>query len=312
MSDDVGALPRFVPSGRQWEIRHGALRAVIVEVGGGIRTFTCGEREVLESYPVGAMCDGAHGAPLIPWPNRLDGGRYTFDGAEHRTALTEPARGNAIHGLLRWRPYALRRAAADAVTVGAVVHPSPGYPFALDVEIEYRLDDDGLTAATTARNVGADALPYAHGQHPYLSAGAGTLDRCVLEFDAGTRILVDGERALPSGTVPTECTDYDFRGGRIVGALRLDDPFTDLRRDGRGVSWVRLTGGDGRTVEQWADRSFGYRQLFSGDTLAPARRRTGLAAEPMTAPPNAFASGEALVRLEPGEEFTSVWGARLV
>ncbi|QDQ98590.1 aldose 1-epimerase family protein [Tomitella fengzijianii] len=312
MPDGPGALPRFVPSGRQWEIRHAGLRAVIVEVGGGIRTLTSGERDVLEGYPVGAMCDGAHGAPLIPWPNRLADGRYTFDGAEHRTALTEPARGNAIHGLLRWRPYALRREAADAVTVGAVVHPSPGYPFALDVEIEYRLDDGGLTVATTARNVGPDALPYAHGQHPYLSAGTGTLDRCVLEFDAATRILVDDRRALPSGSEPTECTDYDFRGGRILGALRLDDPFTDLRRDGRGLSWVRLTGGDGRTVEQWADAAFGCLQLFSGDTLAPGRRRTALAAEPMTAPPNALATGESVVRLEPGERFISVWGVRLV
>src|SRR5699024_5113614 len=108
-------------------------------------------------------------------------------------------RGNAIHGLLRWRPYALRDATQDAVTVGAVLHPSPGYPFTLDVEIAYRLDDEGLRVATTARNAGPGPLPYAHGQHPYLSAGPGPVDACVLEFDASTRILTDPERALPAG-----------------------------------------------------------------------------------------------------------------
>ena len=51
------------------------------------------------------LCDGAHGAPLIPWPNRLADGRYSFDGADHQLALTEPERHNAIHGLMRWRPW---------------------------------------------------------------------------------------------------------------------------------------------------------------------------------------------------------------
>lgn len=305
------SLPRYVPSGRQWEIRRGRQRAVIVEVGGGVRTYTCGEREVLQGYPVDAMCDGAHGAPLIPWPNRLGDGRYRFGDAEHRVPLTEPDKGNAIHGLLRWRPYDLRAASEDAVTVGAVLHPSPGYPFVLDVAITYRLDDEGLRVTTTARNDGPGPLPYAHGQHPYLSAGTDPVDECVLEFDATTRILVDPERALPTGTAPTECTDHDFRGGRVLGPLALDDGFTGLGRDGQGRSWVRLTGADGRTVELWMDTAYGHLQLFTGDTLGPGRRRTALAAEPMTAPANAFATGQDVITLEPGRAVTAEWGVRL-
>ena len=48
------------------------------------------------------------------------------------------------------------------------------------------------------------------------------------------------------------------------------------------------------------------------DTLAPARRRRGLAVEPMTAPPNALQSGEMLVRLAPGQEHVARWGVRLL
>ena len=51
------------------------------------------------------MCDGAHGAVLIPWPNRLGDGSYEFDGARHQLALSEPERRNAIHGLVRWVPW---------------------------------------------------------------------------------------------------------------------------------------------------------------------------------------------------------------
>ena len=47
--------------------------------------------------------------------------------------------------------------------------------------------------------------------------------------------------------------------------------------------------------------------LFTGDPLPDVDRRS-LAVEPMTCPPNAFRSGEALIRLEPGESFTSTWG----
>jgi galactose mutarotase-like enzyme len=40
----------------------------------------------------------------------------------------------------------------------------------------------------------------------------------------------------------------------------------------------------------------------------PSVKRRALAIEPMTCPPNAFRSGEALVTLEPGESHTAAWG----
>jgi len=89
------------PSGAQFEISAGQQRATIVEVGGGVRAYTVGDRDVLDPYPLDAMCDGAHGAPLIPWPNRLADGAYTFEGTDHQVALTEPDKNNAIHGFLR-------------------------------------------------------------------------------------------------------------------------------------------------------------------------------------------------------------------
>jgi aldose 1-epimerase len=49
--------------------------------------------------------------------------------------------------------------------------------------------------------------------------------------------------------------------------------------------------------------------LFTGDSLPDAsRRRGGLGVEPMTCAPNAFASGDGLRVLEPGESFSAAWG----
>lgn len=70
------------PSGRQYTISCGTQQATIVEVGGGIRTYSVEDRDVLDPYPTDRVVDGAHGTPLVPWPNRLG------DGA---TASTTPS-----------------------------------------------------------------------------------------------------------------------------------------------------------------------------------------------------------------------------
>jgi aldose 1-epimerase len=82
----------------------------------------------------------------------------------------------------------------------------------------------------------------------------------------------------------------------------LDHCFTDVERsdDGR----VRVRFGQ-RTL--WADESYAYLMVFTGDPLPDVRRRS-LAVEPMTCAPNAFRSGDGLVRLDPGETHVGTWG----
>jgi aldose 1-epimerase len=300
------------PSGQQFEISHGDQRATIVEVGGGIRELFAGGRAVLEPYDLDTICDGGHGAVLVPWPNRIGDGHYSFDGSERQLALTEPARRNAIHGLLRWASWRALEHEPDRVLMGARLHPHPGYPFDLEVSIEYRLGRDGLTVMTTARNVGEDACPYGAGQHPYLSPGEGTIDECLLELPATTVITTDAERGLPTGEEPLDGSELDFRRPRKIGGAVIDSPFTDLERGEDGMARVRLRGSDDLTVELWVDSRHPVIELFTGDTLAPERRRTGLAVEPMTCPPDAFRSGESLIRLEPGESCASSWGVALL
>jgi aldose 1-epimerase len=299
------------PSGEQFQIRHGDQRATVVEVGGGVRELFAGDRAVLEPYALGAICDGGHGAVLIPWPNRIGDGRYGFEGAEHQLALTEPGRSNAIHGLLRWASWRALAHEPDRVSLGIRLHPHPGYPFDLEVSVEYRLGRDGLTVTTTARNAGERACPYGAGQHPYLSPGEGTIDECLLELPAATVITTDAERGLPSGRLAVAGSDLDFRRPRKLGTAVIDSPFTDMERGEDGMARARLTGRDGLTVELWVDSHHPVIELFTGDTLAPERRRRGLAVEPMTCPPDAFRSGESLIRLEPGEACVSCWGVGL-
>ncbi len=301
----------FTPSGQQYEIALGSQRATVVEVGGGVREYEVDGLAVLNPYPVDAMCDGAHGTPLVPWPNRLADGRYSWDGTDHQVDLTEPTKQNAIHGFGRWRPWVARDHADDRVTMELMIHPLSGYPFGLHTSVEYRLTDDGLLVTTTSTNVGDRALPYGFGAHPYLSAGGGVLDDCTLEFSAATRIDTDAERQLPTGDVPVAGTPFDFSTRRALGDFAMDFAFADVARDADGRAWVSLERPDGTRAEIWVDDTYPYVELYTGDTLAPDRRRRGLGTEPMTCPPNGFATGRSVIRLEPGATHTSTWGARL-
>ncbi|HEX5420284.1 MAG TPA: aldose 1-epimerase family protein [Gammaproteobacteria bacterium] len=301
----------IAPSGEQWEIRYGKgadeQHAIVVEVGGGLREYRQGGRDVLDPFPLDAMCDGAHNMPLVPWPNRIQDGRYRFDGEDYQVALTEPEQHNAIHGFGRWSNWRVREHEANRIVVGLMIYPRTGYPFTLDVSVEYTLDDKGLTTRTTARNLGNKPCPYACGQHPYLRCDTETIDELELELRAD-EWLPTGAQQIPTGVEAVAGSPFDFRSARRLGEQKIDYAYTGLARDADGRAWARVRSPVGRRVGLWVDEQFQYLEIYTGDTLAPHRRRRGLGVEPMTCAPNGFASGEGLIRLEPGESITATWG----
>jgi aldose 1-epimerase len=240
------------PSGEQFELRFGDRRAVAVEVGGGLREYD----GVLLGYGVDEMCGSARGQVLMPWPNRIVDGAYDWEGKRLQLPLTEVARGTAIHGLVRWASWHAVERSESRVVLEHTLHPQPGYPFSLQLRVEYTLGDDGLTVRTTAENTDDRACPFGAGHHPYIACD--------------------------------------------VDAIYGDERWDETRR------WDGSFEIAGITV--WADESWPYVQLFSGDL--PDIERRGFAVEPMTCPPNAFNTGEGLLRLEPGQRFEGSWGIR--
>ena len=299
------------PSGQQHRLSRGDQVAVVTEVGATVRCYDVGDRPVLDGFAEGRRPDGGRGQVLAPWPNRVRDGRYRFGGQDLQLGLTEAAKGNAIHGLVRWVGWSVQSQTDDGITMATTVWPQPGYPWLLRLTAAYRLHDDGLEVTLGARNDGEEPAPYGVGQHPYLAAPGG-VDDAVLTLPADRRLLLD-DRSIPVGEEPVDGTPYDFRAGRAVGDLRLDEAYVALQPGTDGRVRVRLdeAGGD-HGVELWCESaSSRCLQVFSGDTLPdPARRRRGLAVEPMSCPPDALASGADLVVLDPGEEHVLRWGVR--
>ena len=297
-------------SGTSIDLEHGPYRASIASVAASLRSLTHEERDLVVPFDADEMRPAFRGATLVPWPNRVVDGRYTFGGVEQQLALTEPQRGNALHGLGAWLDYEVRDRGDDFVELATTIQAQQGYPHRLDVTVVFRLGDEGLYSAVTARNTGADAAPFGTGPHPYLVAGQGRVDDWTLTLSADQVLTVTPDRLAPVGLadVATEQGGaFDFRTPRTIGDVFIDHAFTGLTRDADGVASVELTAPDGNGVAMRWDAACPWVQVHTADQPDPATSRRGLAVEPMTCPPDAFNSGTDLIVLQPDESTTAGW-----
>ncbi|MGZ4509566.1 MAG: aldose epimerase family protein [Blastococcus sp.] len=284
------------------DLSSGHARLAVDLRGGGLRRLVVDEWDVLDGYPARTVPQGRRGGVLLPWPNRLRNGRWTWKGHDLQLGVSSPESPNAMHGLVSWQTWSVLAATDDAATVGTVVEARPGYPFRLAAAIDYELRPDRLSVTLRVRNLGAEPAPFGVGMHPYLHVGAsedGGIGGAELTVAARTAMEVDG--GLPTGA------HHRFHGdvGRI-GHRAFDDPLTDLIRDDDGWARVHLRGPAGE-LELAVDGAWPWLQIYTGDQFPEGQRRRSLAVEPMTCPPNALADGADLVVLEPGGEWSGSW-----
>ena len=168
-----------------------------------VRLLSYQGRDLIAGFGDGEQSKGGKGQLLAPWPNRIRDGRYEFGGKSYQLGLTEVARNNASHGLVRWAQWLPIDEAKDSITLATRLMAQSGYPWTLDLEVTYAIGPDGLTVTQSATNHADSPAPYAAGAHPYLTAGAGTVDDWTLTLPARTRLLSDPERKLPTGSEPT-------------------------------------------------------------------------------------------------------------
>jgi aldose 1-epimerase len=291
-------------------ISAGDHEAVVSTFGAALKSFALSGREFLDTFEKPDENPDARGQILIPFPNRVEDGRYVFEGEELRLPIDEPERGHAIHGFVRWEEWEVSERDETAVTLRHDLLPRPGYPFSLALRIKYELSPRrGLAVAATATNTGYSSLPFGAGYHPYFTVGPQKVDGTLLRVPAATRLELD-ERLIPRGRVPVEGSELDFREWRGIGERKINACFTDLDFDEDGRTTVVLSHPDGGPeVAVWMDSAHGYVQVYTGDDIPDeSRRRKSVAVEPMSCAPNAFNSGEGLRTLEPGESFVGEWG----
>lgn len=303
-------------SGTQYTLKAGDYEAQIASVGASLRSLTYAGRDLTVPFAADQVRPSSRGLTLVPWPNRVVDGKYSFGGRDFQLPLTEPARQHALHGFGQWLDYALVAESESEVTLAAVIQPQLAYPWRLRVETTFTLSADGLTQTVRATNESGDAAPFGTGPHPYLVAGESPLDDWTLELPAAQVLEVTPDRLSPVALrdVDVDAARFDYREPRQLGAVEIDHAYTGLTRDGSGVATVRLTDPSGTGVAMTWGADCTWVQVHTADLPDPARpgHRAGLAVEPMTCAPDAFNADRydydaGLLVIEPGATVAASW-----
>ncbi|TVT57843.1 aldose 1-epimerase family protein [Amycolatopsis rhizosphaerae] len=297
------------PTGEQFEITRGAARAVVTEIGAGLRAFEISGVPYVETFDAEAKPPKGAGQVLLPWPNRTKGAEWTYQGEKQVLEVTEEARGNAIHGLTRHREWTLVEHAESSITFEIEIEAQPGWPVPLHARITYDLAPRALTVTHEMRNEGETPIGVGVGTHPYFRLGDVPTDELTLTLPATRVRPYVAEAQLPYGEEQdVEGTEYDFRTPRPVGEVDLDTAFGGLTAEQDGRHHHYLSHED-RTLEVWTDADFRWVQVFTPAELVGRGR--AIALEPMTCPADALNSGTDLIELDPGTSWTGSWGIRI-
>ncbi|MET0844518.1 MAG: hypothetical protein ABWY23_11750, partial [Mycetocola sp.] len=202
----------------------GIVQATITQVAAGIRRLSVHGIDIVPPYDAGRKRPWGSGIILVPWPNRIRDGRWSLDGETQQLAITEPAKNNAIHGLLRFSPYSVAARTESTLRLEAKVFPQNGYPFLLDTAVTYRLVDAGVEVTHTITNQSDAAAPVAIGAHPFFTIGDVEPEDLTVTVNVSTHFEVD-ERLLPTAELPVDGTPFDLRGGVLLADLSLDAGF---------------------------------------------------------------------------------------
>lgn len=287
--------------------------AIIARVGAALVSWTSNDTQLVEPGNLDAVGPYCEGIVMAPWPNRLEDGKWNYQGKTLEFPINIQSQNNANHGLLIDHPYDLVERTEASVTLGATIHARLPYPFNVYTTVKYELVAEGIVVTHTAENLSQEAAPYAVGGHPYFQiSGVATAD-LVLRSAAAT-VLDVNDRQIPVSKSATAGTRFDMLEGARVGDNFYDHGFTDLPRDSEGNAHTYLTAPDGRGFDVWQDSKFRHVVIFSPDFYWDESfdaKRHAVAIEPQTAGANAFKTGEDLLWLTKGEVFSASWGVNL-
>ena len=305
----------LTPIGEVIELRTSRSTATIATLAAALTSLVVDGRELSERTPPTRIPSHGNGIVLAPWPNRVRESKWVHEGVVQQLDVTDPIRGNAIHGLLRNTAYRVLSRDEASVELGATIYPQHGWPFLLETSVRYELGEQDLTVTHRARNIGTVQTPWAVGAHPYFRVGEAPLEKVMIEV-RGMRYLELDAASVPVAEHPVEPgSELDLREPRLLGELDLNVAYVGVETGNGGVA--ALTAPDGARLVLWQDAAYAWLQVFTPrdfpHVAADGSETPALAValEPMSAAPNALNTGEGLAWLAAGESWEASWGVRL-
>lgn len=167
--------------------------------------------------------------PLVPYVNRVRGGRFSFRGREVTLASNMAGDPSPLHGqgwLNEWKIEAVDQTSATL----SFHHREGEWPWAYEARQEFLLNEGGLSLRLTCTNRSGEPMPCGLGQHPYfpcssrtrLATGvehAWTIDENILPVE---KVIAVGEYDLMDRLICGQDLDHGFGGWG--GSARITDP----------------------------------------------------------------------------------------
>lgn len=227
---------------------------------------------------------------LFPYPNRLEGGKYSFRNKNYQLPITFEAENNSIHGLIYEEAFSVKNTCSNeneaCIDLSYSSNGTDGYPFVFSIEVSYIFSDKGLKITTEIKNTGNEDFPFGFGWHHYFKVGD-TVNNAILAFPAKTYLEVN-DKMIPNGS---EKSFHEFNSKTLIKETNLDTCFFI---GDQGNITIALKEGNNTISLEYSSTEFPYLQVYT-----PAHRQT-IAIEPMTCAPNAFNNKLGLKHLSSG------------
>lgn len=245
------------------------------------------------------------GIKMLPFPNRIKHGKYSFEGQEYKLTINKPNEQNAIHGLIT-------KALFDVAFIDCNEHRAlttlkyeynqefSGYPFSFLVELTYILSGDGVQIETIIKNTGNENMPIGDGWHPYFCINKQDLNKMYLQIPSKKYLEVDGNM-IPTGEV---IKDKAFKKLSLIGDTKFDHCFIIEEKE-ENVETILIDQENKIKLVVWqsvGEGKYNYLQLYT-----PSERNS-IAIEPMTCAPDAFNNKMGLTIIKPNETLALSFG----
>lgn len=207
-------------------------------------------------------------AILFP-PNRIRGGKFTFEGREYAFPVNEAATGCHLHGALYKKPFAITKQTKNAVTFTfqAKAGEYLSFPHAFTIKRSYTLDENGLSECVETYNDSEENMPFMLAFHttlnvPFLQGADG--GDCTLTLPVA-REQVRDERYLPT---------LAYVGGRArenalcKGEYRITENAVSSLYESTGNVATITDGTNKWQVGYEASEAYKYRMLWRRENAA--------------------------------------------
>ena len=279
----------------------GAKATIIPSAGGILNAFETNHQgrsiNIIDGFVDAAdwkknVNNGHKGSKLSPYVCRLYNSTYHWEGQDYTTEGFKLI-GHAIHGLLHAVPHEVMIAEASAFMAECKLlyrykGTDPGYPFAFDMNIRYRLEAGSrLTIITTVHNRSGRTIPMADGWHPYFKLGE-SIDTATLQINS-TKQVEFNELLIPTGKI---INNNKWFKGFSLKDVSLDNCF-ELMPDEPLPHCTLSDAALGLSLYIYPDRSYPYLQVYT-----PPHRKS-IAIENLSSAPDAFNNQMGLIELGP-------------